>query len=101
MRLGAWTRPTLGIRPRATRRGPRRRPPQPQARPPPTPGALGDLGGSGLDDATIIEAGLHTPAPRDLPRLLGPRLADQVRHVLVLPHGGTPPGGGAPHEGRT
>jgi hypothetical protein len=48
--------------------------------------ALEDLRKSGLSDTTISEAGLYTPAPADLPRLLGGRLADQVRHVLVFPY---------------
>jgi hypothetical protein len=30
--------------------------------------ALADLRRSGLSDATIVEAGLYTPAPGDLPR---------------------------------
>ncbi len=34
------------------------------------PEALDDLRRSGLSDATIAEAGLYTPAPGDLPRLL-------------------------------
>ncbi len=50
------------------------------------PEALEDLRRSGLDDATIAEAGLYTPAPGDLPRLLSARLVDQVRHVLVFPY---------------
>jgi hypothetical protein len=50
------------------------------------PEALQDLRGSGLDDATIAAAGLYTPAPVDLPRLLSARLVDQVRHVLVFPY---------------
>jgi hypothetical protein len=45
-----------------------------------------DLRKSGLDDATIRAAGLFTPAPADLPRLLTPRLARQVEHVLVFPY---------------
>ena len=48
--------------------------------------ALEDLRKSGLSDATIAEAGLYTPAPGDLPRLLGARLAEQVRHALVFPY---------------
>jgi putative DNA primase/helicase len=48
--------------------------------------ALEDLRRSGLDDATIGAAGLYTPAPGDLPRLLSARLVDQVRHVLVFPY---------------
>ncbi len=48
--------------------------------------ALDDLRKSGLSDATIAEAGLYTPAPDDLPRLLGARLVDHVRHVLVFPY---------------
>jgi hypothetical protein len=50
------------------------------------PEALEDLRRSGLSDATIAEAGLYTPAPGDLPRLLSARLVDQVRHVLVFPY---------------
>jgi hypothetical protein len=48
--------------------------------------ALEDLRKSGLADATIEAAGLYTPAPGDLPRLLSARLAGQVRHVLVFPY---------------
>jgi Domain of unknown function (DUF3854)/Protein of unknown function (DUF3631) len=55
--------------------------------------ALEDLRRSGLSDATIAEAGLYTPAPGDLPRLLSARLAAQVRHVLVLPYDGASSGG--------
>ncbi len=55
--------------------------------------ALEDLRRSGLDDATIAAAGLYTPAPGDLPRLLSARLADQVRHVLVFPYDGAGHGG--------
>ncbi|MBI3105310.1 MAG: DUF3854 domain-containing protein, partial [Candidatus Rokubacteria bacterium] len=58
--------------------------------------ALDDLRRSGLSDATIIEAGLHTPPPGDLARLLGPRLAEKVRHVLVFPYEGASLGCGAP-----
>ena len=47
------------------------------------PEALEDLRRSGLSDATIATAGLHTAAPGNLPRLLSPRLLDQVRHVLI------------------
>jgi putative DNA primase/helicase len=50
------------------------------------PEALEDLRRSGLSDATIAEAGLYTPAPGDLPRLLSARLLAQVRHVLVFPY---------------
>jgi hypothetical protein len=50
------------------------------------PEALEDLARSGLDEATISAAGLYTPAPVDLPRLLSARLVDQVRHVLVFPY---------------
>jgi hypothetical protein len=50
------------------------------------PEALEDLRRSGLSDATIAEAGLYTPAPGDLPRLLSARLVDKVRHVLVFPY---------------
>lgn len=50
------------------------------------PEALEDLRRSGLDDATIAEAGLYTPAPCDLPRLLSPRLVEHVRHVLAFPY---------------
>lgn len=57
------------------------------------PEALEDLRRSGLSDATIAEAGLYTPAPGDLPRLLSARLVDQVRHVLVFPYDGAGPGG--------
>jgi hypothetical protein len=39
------------------------------------------------------KAGLYTPAPGDLPRLLGARLADRVRHVLVFPYDGRGHGG--------
>src|SRR3990172_8011790 len=52
------------------------------------PEALEDLRRSGLDDSTISAAGLYTPAPGDLPRLLSARLVDQVRHVLVFPYDG-------------
>ena len=41
--------------------------------------ALADLRRSGLSDATIAEAGLYTAAPEDLWRLVGPRLAGQIR----------------------
>jgi len=47
-----------------------------------------DLKKSGLSDATIAAAGLYTPPPGDLPRLLSPRLVDRVRHVLVFPYDG-------------
>jgi putative DNA primase/helicase len=50
--------------------------------------ALADLRKSGLSDATIVAAGLYTPPPGDLPRLLSLRLADKVRHVLVFPYDG-------------
>ena len=50
------------------------------------PEALEDLRRSGLSDATIVEAGLSTPAPGDLARLVGLRLAGKVRHVLVFPY---------------
>ena len=50
--------------------------------------AVEDLRKSGLSDATIAAAGLYTPAPGDLPRLLSPRLVDKVRHVLVFPYDG-------------
>ncbi len=50
------------------------------------PEALEDLRRSGLSDATIAEAGLYTPAPGDLSRLLSPRLLASVRHVLVFPY---------------
>src|SRR6266542_1918084 len=52
------------------------------------PEALEDLRKSGLSDATIAAAGLYTPAPGDLPRLLSARLVDKVRHVLVFPYDG-------------
>ncbi len=52
------------------------------------PEAVEDLRRSGLDDATIAAAGLYTPAPGDLPRLLSARLVGQVRHVLVFPYDG-------------
>ena len=55
------------------------------------PEALADLRRSGLSDATIVEAGLHTPAPGDLPRLLGPRLVNKVAHILVVPYRGADP----------
>lgn len=55
------------------------------------PEALADLRRSGLSDATIVEAGLYTPAPGDLPRLLGPRLVNRVAHVLVVPYRGAGP----------
>jgi hypothetical protein len=55
--------------------------------------ALADLRRSGLSDATIVEAGLYTPAPGELPRLLSPRLLDQVRHVMVFPYDGIAHGG--------
>ena len=47
--------------------------------------ALEDLRKSGVSDATIVETGLYTPPPGDLPRLLGPRLADRVAYMLVVP----------------
>ena len=50
--------------------------------------AVEDLRKSGLSDATIAAAGLYTPAPGDLPRLLSARVVDQVRHVLVFPYDG-------------
>ena len=50
------------------------------------PEALEDLRRSGLSDATIAEAGLYTPAPGDLPRLLSARLVERVQHVLVFPY---------------
>jgi hypothetical protein len=50
--------------------------------------AVEDLRRSGLSDATIAMAGLYTPPPGDLPRLLSPRLVDKVRHVLVFPYDG-------------
>lgn len=50
------------------------------------PDALEDLRRSGLTDDTIVAAGLYTPAPGDLPRLLSARLVDRVRHVLVFPY---------------
>ena len=50
------------------------------------PEALDDLRRSGLSDATIAEAGLYTPAPGDLPRLLSARLVERVQHVLVFPY---------------
>jgi hypothetical protein len=55
--------------------------------------ALADLPRSGLSDPTIVEAGLYTPAPGDLPRLSSPRLVDQVRHVMVIPYDGVGHGG--------
>jgi putative DNA primase/helicase len=55
--------------------------------------ALADLRRSGLDDATIGAAGLYTPARGDLPRLLNPRLVDEVRHVLVFPYDSVSHGG--------
>ena len=48
------------------------------------PEALDDLRRSGLSDATIAEAGLYTPAPGDLPRLLSARLVERVRHILSV-----------------
>jgi hypothetical protein len=57
------------------------------------PEALEDLRRSGLSDAAITEAGLYTPSPGDLPRLLSTRLAAQVRHVLVFPYDSTSHGG--------
>src|SRR5215831_2729614 len=56
------------------------------------PEALEDLRQSGLTDATIAAAGLHTAAPGDLPRLLSARLVDKVRHVLVFPYDGAAQG---------
>src|SRR5262245_2726146 len=50
------------------------------------PEALADLRRSGVSDATIIEAGIYTPAPGELPRLLSARLVDQVHHVMVFPY---------------
>ena len=50
--------------------------------------AAEDLQKSGLSDATIAAAGLYTPPPGDLPRLLSARLVDKVRHVLVFPYDG-------------
>jgi len=55
------------------------------------PDALADLRASGLSDDTIRAAGLFTPAPGDLPRLLSPRLAHHVRHILVFPYPGAGP----------
>jgi hypothetical protein len=55
--------------------------------------ALEDLRRSGLSDVTMAEAGLYTPPPGDLPRLLSARLAAQVRHVLVFPYDGASHGG--------
>ena len=63
------------------------------------PEALEDLRRSGLSDATIAEAGLYTPAPGDLPRLLSARLVDQVRHVLVFPYDGAGHGGAWRRDG--
>jgi hypothetical protein len=57
------------------------------------PEALEDLRLSGLDDATIAAAGLYTPAPGELPRLLSARLVGQVRHVLVFPYDSAGHGG--------
>lgn len=56
--------------------------------------ALEDLRRSGLDDATIAEAGLYTPAPGDLSRMLPARLVERVRHVLVFPYDAPSPHGG-------
>ncbi len=64
------------------------------------PEALADLRRSGLSDDTIAEAGLYTPAPEDLKSLIGPRLAGQVRHVLVFPYDPAPRGA-APRTGET
>jgi hypothetical protein len=50
--------------------------------------AVADLRKSGLSDAAIAAAGLYTPPPGDLPRLLSPRLVGKVRHVLVFPYDG-------------
>jgi hypothetical protein len=61
------------------------------------PEALEDLRHSGLSNATIAAARLHTAAPGDLPRLLSVRLVDQVRHVLVFPYDTTPSGIPVPH----
>jgi putative DNA primase/helicase len=55
--------------------------------------ALEDLRRSGLSDATITEAGLYTPSPGDLPRLLSSRLVGKVRHFLVFPYDGASHGG--------
>jgi hypothetical protein len=55
------------------------------------PEALADLRRSGLTDGTIMEAGLSTPAPGDLPRLLSPRLVNRVTHALVMPYRGAEP----------
>src|SRR5262245_16144564 len=54
--------------------------------------AVADLLKSGLSRATIAAAGLYTPSPGDLPRLLSPRLVGKVRHVLVFPSDGVPSG---------
>jgi hypothetical protein len=62
--------------------------PEPPATLPLHEEAIADLRKSGLSDATIAAAGLHTPPPGDLPRLLSPRLVDKVRHVLVFPYEG-------------
>src|SRR2546425_6957339 len=62
------------------------------------PEALEDLRRSGLTDETIVAAGLYTPAPGDLPRLLSARLVDQVRHVLVFPYDGAGHGGVWRHD---
>src|SRR5688500_3941025 len=48
------------------------------------PEALEDLRRSGLSDAAIAAAGLYSPAPGDLPKLLSARLVDRVNHVLVF-----------------
>src|SRR5262245_5000140 len=53
--------------------------------------ALADLRRSGLSDTTIVEAGLYTPAPGELPRLLAPRLVNRVTHILVIPYRGAEP----------
>ena len=55
------------------------------------PDALADLRASGLCDETIRAAGLFTPAPGDLPRLLSSRLANHVSHILVFPYPGAEP----------
>ena len=74
----------------ADARAARSRPPGLSAARAPSRGARGSPR-SGLSDATIAAAGLYTPAPGDLPRLLSARLVDQVRHVLVFPYDGAAP----------
>lgn len=50
------------------------------------PEALHDLRASGLTDESIMAAHIHSVAPRDLDKQLGPKLAPCVAHAYVLPY---------------